>query len=114
MDRFATHDFVHQIVEWFDRERELAIVIAPEGTRSRKQFWHSGFYWIAHGAGVPIVLGFVNYERRVGGIGESFMPSGDIQADMDRISAFYAKKAAGKNPEKSSPIRIRPGDVEAG
>ena len=72
------------------------------------------FYWIAHGAGVPIVLGFVDYERRVGGIGESFMPTGDLPADMDRIRAFYARKTVGKNPEQSSPIRVRSGRIRGG
>jgi 1-acyl-sn-glycerol-3-phosphate acyltransferase len=114
LDRDETHDFVSQTVEWFNREQELSIVISPEGTRSRKEFWHSGFYWIAHGAGVPIVLGFVDYQRRVGGIGELLIPSGDIHADMDRIRAFYAAKTVGKNPERSSPIRVRSGEIEAG
>lgn len=106
LDRTTTRDFVRQVVEWFERESELTLVIAPEGTRSRRDHWRSGFYWIAHGAGVPIALGFADYANRIGGIGESFMPTGDTEADMERICAFYADKT-GKHPEKRSPVRLR-------
>ena len=107
LDRTATRDFVRQVIEWFEREDELSLVIAPEGTRSHRDYWRSGFYWIAHGAGVPIVLGFVDYANRVGGLGDSFIPSGDIEADMERIRSFYADKT-GRHPEKLSQIRLRP------
>ncbi len=109
LDRANTRNFVQQVVEWFEREPALTLVIAPEGTRSRTEHWRSGFYWIAHGAGVPIALGFMDYGRRVGGIGEAFVPSGDIEADMDIIRAFYADKT-GKNPEKQSEIRLKSAD----
>jgi len=107
LNRSTTHDFVPEVVDWFEREPDLTLCIAPEGTRSRKDYWRSGFYWIAHGAGVPIALGFLDYANRVGGIGESFMPTGDIHADMERIRAFYTG-VRGKHPEKLSPIRLRP------
>lgn len=107
LDRGNTRDFVPQVVGWFEREPQLSLVIAPEGTRSRTDYWRSGFYWIAHGAGVPIVLGFVDYEKREGGLGEWFVPTGDIEADFDRIRAFYADKV-GRHPENAGEIRPRP------
>jgi len=106
LNRSTTHDFVPEVVEWFEREPELTLCIAPEGTRSRKDYWRSGFYWIAHGAGVPIALGFLDYENRVGGIGDSFIPTGDIKADMKRVRRFYSG-LHGKYPEKLSPVRVR-------
>lgn len=110
LDRGATKDFVSQVVDWFDREPELTLVIAPEGTRSRTDCWRSGFYWIAHGAGVPIGLGFVDYPNRVAGIGSSIMPTGDIEADMETIRAFYADKI-GKHPEKTGIVSVRPREL---
>jgi 1-acyl-sn-glycerol-3-phosphate acyltransferase len=107
LDRANTRNFVDDVVGWFEREPALTLAIAPEGTRSRTDHWRSGFYWIAHGAGVPIALGFLDYSTRTGGIGESFLPTGDIAADMDRIAAFYAGKV-GKHPEKLGTIRARP------
>lgn len=106
LNREETTDFVPTVVEWFEREPELTLVIAPEGTRSLKDHWRSGFYWIAHGAGVPIALGFVDYARREGGVGASFMPTGNVEADMARIRAFYADKT-GRHPEQESAIRLR-------
>lgn len=106
LDRDRTRDFVSQVVDWFEREPELALVIAPEGTRSKTEHWKSGFYWIAHGAGVPIILGYVDYGRRELGLGEQILPTGDIEADFVRIRAFYAEKT-GRHPAKVGEIRPR-------
>lgn len=107
LDRQRTENFVEQVVEWYDRADELVVVIAPEGTRSRTEFWRSGFYWIAHEAGVPIALGYLDYQRKVGGIGGSFVPTGDPRADMEKIRAFYEGKV-GKRPQLEGEIRLRP------
>jgi 1-acyl-sn-glycerol-3-phosphate acyltransferase len=78
----------------------LQLVVPPEGTRSKVRFWRSGFYYIATGAGVPIVLAYMDYERKISGLGPVFHPSGDLEADMVRIQAFYAP-FKGKNPAQS-------------
>lgn len=106
VDRTSTENFVSQAVERFAVSDRLVLAIAPEGTRKRTDYWRSGFYWIAHGAGVPIALLYADYERRVGGIGPSLTPSGDIESDMEKIRAFYADKV-GKRPEKRGGIRLR-------
>jgi hypothetical protein len=41
-------------------------------------------------ARVPIVMAYMDYERRISGLGPMFVPSGDIEADMVQIKAFYA------------------------
>jgi 1-acyl-sn-glycerol-3-phosphate acyltransferase len=71
-------------------------VVPPEGTRSRTRHWKTGFYWIAHEAGVPIVLAYMDYPRKLSGLGPVFTPSGDIEADMVRIKAYYSQ-FKGKN-----------------
>jgi 1-acyl-sn-glycerol-3-phosphate acyltransferase len=81
----------------------LQLVVPPEGTRSKARYWKSGFYYIATGAGVPIVLAYMDYERKVSGLGPVFHPSGDLAADMVRIQAFYAPYK-GKNPAQSGPL----------
>jgi 1-acyl-sn-glycerol-3-phosphate acyltransferase len=78
----------------------LQLVVPPEGTRSKVRYWKSGFYYIAAGAGVPIVLAFMDYERKISGLGPVFYPTGDLQADMLRIQAFYAPYR-GKNAAQS-------------
>ena len=77
----------------------LQLVVPPEGTRSKARYWKTGFYYIATGAQVPIVMAFMDYERKVSGLGPVFEPTGDIEADMVAIKAFYAP-FKGKNPDQ--------------
>lgn len=77
---------------------DLAITVTPEGTRSLRTQWKSGFYHVAVGAGVPILLGFLDYEKKEVGIGKVIHPSGDFEADMVEITDFY-KDIAPKHPE---------------
>ena len=73
-----------------DAEGSIALVVPPEGTRSKTRQWKTGFYWIAHQAGVPIVMAYMDYPRKLSGLGPVFQPSGDIDADMVLIKAYYA------------------------
>jgi 1-acyl-sn-glycerol-3-phosphate acyltransferase len=84
----------------------LIIAIAPEGTRGKADYWKTGFYYIALGAGVPIALGFIDYGERVVGIGPCLYPSGDIQTDFVRLNEFYGG-VTGRHPEKQGEIRIK-------
>ena len=77
----------------------LQLIVPPEGTRSGTRFWKTGFYYIAAGAGVPIVMAFLDYEKKVGGLGPVFKTTGDIDADMVAIKAFYAG-VKGKNADQ--------------
>jgi 1-acyl-sn-glycerol-3-phosphate acyltransferase len=68
----------------------LQLVVPPEGTRSKTRYWKTGFYYIALGAGVPIVMAYMDYQKKISGLGPVFEPTGDIEADMASIKAFYA------------------------
>lgn len=89
VDRSRSGNYVETIIAEFKRRTRLALVIAPEGTRSSKGGWRSGFYHIALGAGVPIVPAWVNNATMRGGVGPAMMPSGDFAADLARLAAFY-------------------------
>ncbi len=97
---------VEQVVAEFARVDEMALVIAPEGTRGRAEYWHSGFYRIAAGAHVPIVCGFVDYATKTFGLGPTIHPSGDVRVDMDQIRAFFAGKQ-GRHAGDETPPRLR-------
>jgi 1-acyl-sn-glycerol-3-phosphate acyltransferase len=73
-----------------DATGPLQLVVPPEGTRGRTRHWKTGFYFIAQQARVPIVLAYMDYQRKVSGIGPIFQPTGDVEADMAVIKAFYA------------------------
>lgn len=89
VDRSTRANYVEQAVGEFARRDELALVIAPEGTRHSDGRWRSGFYHIAAGAGVPIVLAWIDRDKRVGAIGPALQPTGDYHADLKRIADFY-------------------------
>lgn len=80
---------VEQIAAHFAARRELALVVAPEGSRGSDGSWRSGFYHIAMSAGVPIVPAWVDNARKRGGVGPAIVPTGNYGADLARIAAFY-------------------------
>lgn len=78
---------------------DMCVMVTPEGTRKYQPRWRKGFYHVAVGAGVPIVLGYLDYAKKEAGIGPTFYPTGDIDADIEKIMAFYRTKQ-GKFPEQ--------------
>lgn len=101
IDRSASRNYVEATIAEFARHDEFMLVIAAEGTRSAVTQWRTGFYHIALGAGVPLVLGYVDYAKKIGGLGPAIMPTGDYEADMAQIVAFYADKTA-RHPERTA------------
>ncbi len=99
VDRRASHGLVEQIVAAYNEHDKLLLAISPEGTRTKVHRWKTGFYYIALGAGVPILPVVADYGRKVVGLGEPIWPSGDLEADMARIRANY-EGVVGKNPKK--------------
>jgi 1-acyl-sn-glycerol-3-phosphate acyltransferase len=107
VDRSRANSVVERMVGVFEEHEELIVIIPPEGTRGRVNYWKTGFYHIAHGARVPIVLGFVDYGRKAGGVGPMVVPTGDIEADMQLIRSYYAG-VTGKYPEKTGIAEVSP------
>lgn len=97
--------FVEQLAREFARRDEFHVVFTPEGTRSRTEHWKSGFYRLALATKVPLGLAFIDYDRREVGIGGWLVLTGDQEADLDRIRAFYAGKR-GRRHELAGPIRF--------
>jgi 1-acyl-sn-glycerol-3-phosphate acyltransferase len=104
--RHRRGNLVDEIAEWFSERDELILVVPAEGTRSRTDYWKSGFYHIARSACVPIVCSYLDYEKRLGGFGPVIVPSGDVRKDMDEIRSFYAGKV-GAYPELFAEPRLR-------
>lgn len=107
VDRTKTHNLVDQSIEQFRKNEKFVLAIAPEGTRYKTDHWKTGFYHIAVGAGVPILLAFLDYGRKTAGLGPLLVPSGDIEADFEKIRAFYSKVTA-RHPDQMSEISVAP------
>jgi 1-acyl-sn-glycerol-3-phosphate acyltransferase len=105
VDRDRRTNLVQQAADHFETVDQLFLVIPPSGTRKRAPHWKSGFYHIARGAGVPIICTFLDYRRKVGGIGPVIIPSGDVRADMEIVRDFY-DASMGKYPALVTPPRL--------
>lgn len=99
VDRRNSSNVVMQVTDEFNKRQKFIVTITPEGTRRPNKNWKRGFYHIAVSAEVPIMLGFLDYKRKEGGFGFSFMPTGNFEADFLHLQEFYKNKTA-KYPEK--------------
>ena len=92
--------YVDAMIQLFKDNNELIVLITPEGTRSKREEWKTGFYHVAVGAGVPICLGYVDYKLKKAGIAKTIYPS-NFEKDMQEIMTFY-QTVHPKFPEKFS------------
>jgi 1-acyl-sn-glycerol-3-phosphate acyltransferase len=106
VDRSRHNNMVAAAVDAFKTRPNLIFVIAPEGTRRKTDCWKSGFYQIALQAKVPIVLAYLDYGRKVGGLGPAIHPTGDVEADLAKIREFY-DTVTPQHAELKSDLRFR-------
>ena len=99
VDRKKSTWLVEQMVEACSKSDRFILTIAPEGTRHHVTEWKRGFYHIATGAGVPIVLAKVDGKHKTVNIGQIFHPTQDIEADMKAITGVF-EGVAGINPRR--------------
>ncbi|MHB0949992.1 MAG: lysophospholipid acyltransferase family protein [Gemmatimonadaceae bacterium] len=98
VDRANSHRLVEQVVAEFARRDQMVLALAPEGTRTKVTEWRTGFWHIARGAGVPIVMVAFDFGTREIQLGPVLLPGDDLTSDMGRIRAHYAT-VRGRNPE---------------
>jgi 1-acyl-sn-glycerol-3-phosphate acyltransferase len=90
VDRSGNQNYVQAMIDEFAKRTEFMLTIAPEGTRGAVRKWKTGFYHIAVGAKVPLVLGMMDYAKKTGGLGPAIWPTGDFKADMAKVAELYA------------------------
>jgi 1-acyl-sn-glycerol-3-phosphate acyltransferase len=100
INRAKSHSVVDETVHHYAEHEKLIVLIPPEGTRAKVNSWKTGFYRIAKNANVPILLGFVDAEKKQAGFAGFFYPTGNIEKDMAEIRDFYGTKK-GLNVENS-------------
>lgn len=101
VDRGKKNNLVEQMIEMFQQNQDTHLIICPEGTRKKVNHWKKGFYLIAEGAKVPVLLGFIDYKKRYCGIEKVFYPTGDYEKDLAEIWEYYKSiKVMGKHPEQ--------------
>jgi 1-acyl-sn-glycerol-3-phosphate acyltransferase len=99
IDRAQSNDVVKVMRDAFAARTRMILAIPPEGTRSLAREWKSGFYYIAHGAGVPLVISVLDYGTKRVSLAAVVTPSGDYAEDLKLIRAHYVG-VKGKHAEK--------------
>lgn len=94
VDRSTGRGLVQTTIDQFAGKAQYLVLISPEGTRSATSEWKTGFYKIAQGAGVPVVLAYIDFARKVVGFGPLIQANGDMEREIEAIRAFYNDKVA--------------------
>jgi len=89
VDRKHVRKFPIFVANLINQSEEIAFLVAPEGTRKRTSEWKKGFYFIAQQANVPIVLGYLDYVSRRGGMGHAVWPTNNMQTDIAEMQKYY-------------------------
>ena len=113
LDRRNPGAVVRKLLAEAKNGEPFLLILAAEGTRKKVDYWKSGFYRISQQTGLPISMGFIDGPTRTMGFGPSFMPTGDVAADMDVVRAFYADKH-GIHPRLRTEPRLREEDIAGG
>jgi|SRR5690554_3320466 len=98
-------DQIKQIADLFSHKDELVIALAPEGTRSKRSHWKTGFWHIARIAEVPITMAYLDFGQKQVGLGGTFYSCDSIEKDFEKIRLFYTGRH-GKNPAQESLIQL--------
>lgn len=106
IDRSRSHRYVDSVANLFSTYPELAIAIAPEGTRRKVDRLKTGFYHIALKAKVPLILTKFDFENKMVEFSPPFYPTSDIEADYALIFDYF-RGVRGKNPELGFEIPAR-------
>lgn len=106
LDRANPAGTIKQLLADQKDDEHFLLGMAAEGTRSKGEYWKSGFYRIAQQTGLPITLAFLDAPSKTVGWGPTFMPSGDVKADMEMLREFFKDKR-GFNPDQATPPRLK-------
>lgn len=98
VDRKKNNNLVETAVKIFSENDSMFMLFTPEGTRDYNPNWKKGFYYIAQKAKVPIYIGYMDYEKKIGGFHSVFEPTGDVDKDIEYIKSIL-RQYKGKTPE---------------
>ncbi|MCU6432198.1 1-acyl-sn-glycerol-3-phosphate acyltransferase [Undibacterium sp. Jales W-56] len=109
VERNASTGAIARLAERINRADWYWLAITPEGTRSQRPYWRSGFYHIALAARIPVGCAYFDFSKKEIGLVDYLPLSGDADQDMAAIGAIL-HNIQGCRPEKASPIQLRPED----
>ena len=107
VDRSAANGATTRLAQQMLSSEWFWVAITPEGTRSYRPHWKSGFYRLALAAKVPVLLVYIDYKAKELGVVDTVELTGDEEADMAAIAKVYAGREA-LYPRDAAPIKLAP------
>ena len=93
------------------KKKEGVLYIAPTGSRSKKQYIRTGFYYIAKKANVPLICGCLNYKTKHVSFGSPICVKNiSINECTDKINKYYIENNfinTSKNPSQVTPFKLK-------
>lgn len=102
VDRSKSKNVVQSLIEVYESSDSFKFALSPEGTRKKVSTWKTGFYHVAKGANVPIVMATLDFGKKEILVNDPYYLTDDMQADFTYFHEFY-KNVKGKNPEQFDP-----------
>ncbi|OOS19816.1 1-acyl-sn-glycerol-3-phosphate acyltransferase [Moraxella pluranimalium] len=103
IDRDKKGSVLQANIDRFATGEPLLLALAPEGTRQYTESFRTGFYYLAMGAGVPIIPVALDYPTKTVRFLDVCYPTGDYQADLAGIIKQY-HGVVGYHPSKMAKI----------
>ena len=100
VNRSESTNKVQAIVDVFNKNEKFILALSPEGTRKKVEKWKTGFYYIAKGANVPIVMATLDFKNKQVKISDPYYLTNDMEKDFDLFYTYF-KEVEGKIPEYS-------------
>ncbi len=95
---YKNKESVDQIAELYNNNKELHIILSPEGHLTKTTHWKKGFYYISTKANVPIIVGYIDYKKKEVGIKGVIRNTNCVKQTMIYINDMY-KNVNAKYPE---------------
>ena len=89
---------IFKVTDILNNTKELHIVLSPEGARDKVTHWNKGFYYMAVKAKVPIIVAYLDYNKKEAGIKGVINNTDNINTVMQKINEMY-KDVSAKYPE---------------
>ncbi len=90
--RTSNNNMVDSQVNAINASKDMLFALAPEGTRKNVSKLRTGFYYMALGAGIPIIRVGFDFPKKTIFFAEPFMPTGDFKADMKKYFVPFFEK----------------------
>lgn len=89
IDRKNSTSIIRSVISEIEKSDNFCLAIAPEGTRKPVRRWKTGFHLIARATGLPVYMGYFNWDGKHIGYGKKVELTDDAAADMRRIQQLY-------------------------